>query len=125
VICIVALEDPAHLADVEAARSSLGPLLAAEKPVAIVPSELEFALPGAVGSVLAVHCLGLIHAVTSAEATIGARLTRRACEGNSGNPQGVGNERVWSRQIAEDAIGLGLGHVPHFGRPARKMDRLI
>ena len=62
--------------------------------------------------------------ITSAEATIGARLTRRACEG-SGNPQSVGNERVWIRQIAEDAIGVGLGHVPHFGRPARKMDRLI
>ena len=51
-ICIVALEDPAHLADVEAARSSLGPLLAAEKPVAIVPSELEFALPGPLGRCL-------------------------------------------------------------------------
>jgi hypothetical protein len=46
VICIGALEDPAHLADVEAARSLLGTLLAAGKPVAIVPSELEFALPG-------------------------------------------------------------------------------
>jgi len=52
VICIGALEDPAHLADVEAARSLLGTLLAAGKPVAIVPSELESALPGPFESLL-------------------------------------------------------------------------
>jgi glycine/D-amino acid oxidase-like deaminating enzyme len=47
VICIGALEDPDHLADVEAARRLLGQLLAAGKPAAIIPSELELGSQGA------------------------------------------------------------------------------
>jgi len=46
VICIGVLEHPAHFADTEAAQSLLKALLAAGKPVAIVPSEVEFAPRG-------------------------------------------------------------------------------
>jgi hypothetical protein len=45
-ICIGVLEHPAHIADAEAAHSLLMALLAAGKPVAIVPGELEFAPRG-------------------------------------------------------------------------------
>jgi hypothetical protein len=45
-ICIGVLDVPAHIADAEAAHSLLKALLAAGKPVAIVPSELEFASRG-------------------------------------------------------------------------------
>jgi hypothetical protein len=58
--------------------------------------------------------LRLIHGVISAAATIGAHLMRL----EQRHPQSVWNERVWIRQVAEGAIGLGLGYVPHF-RAAR------
>jgi len=45
-ICIGVLEHPADIAGVEAAHSLLKALLAAGKPVAIVPSEFEFAPRG-------------------------------------------------------------------------------
>ncbi len=45
-ICIGVLEHPAHIADAEAAHSLLKALLAAGKPVAIVPAELKFAPRG-------------------------------------------------------------------------------
>ena len=46
VICIGALEHPAHRADKEAVQVLLRALLAAGKPVAIVSSEFEFAPQG-------------------------------------------------------------------------------
>jgi hypothetical protein len=46
VICIGVLEHPAHFPDMEAADSVLKAFLAAGRPVAIVPSELEFAPRG-------------------------------------------------------------------------------
>ncbi len=45
-ICIGILECPSHFTDTEAAHWLLKALLAAGKPVAIVPSELEFAPRG-------------------------------------------------------------------------------
>jgi len=45
-ICIGALEHPAHLADKEGVQALLRALLTAGKPVAIVPSEFEFAPQG-------------------------------------------------------------------------------
>jgi hypothetical protein len=52
VICIGVLEHPAHFADSEAAHSLLKAVLAAGKPTAIVPSELEFAPRGSFDSLL-------------------------------------------------------------------------
>ncbi len=52
VICIGVLEHPAHFADSEAAHSLLKAALAAGKPIAIVPSELEFAPRGSFESLL-------------------------------------------------------------------------